>query len=286
MTLAMVSVVLMTAGIIGWFNFRNIEQVVLPRALSAMQAQARLLAFELESAARVARADALGFQASDGVARIVHASLAPAGSPEQDSLPDLRARLAGRFTGELRAKPNYSEFRLFDSQGQELIRVDRSGPDGTIRVVPPDRLQHKGEREYFRRVIALPPGGVDIAPIALQQDDGRIVLPQIPVVHASAPVYSADGRLFGAVVINLDLREIFDRIRRNAGEGEVYLTNDAGDYLVHPDRGREFGFEFATPYRLSDDFPSLAARLRGCESFVAFFRGVAEHGLDVIRCGG
>ncbi|HMK79043.1 MAG TPA: ATP-binding protein [Xanthobacteraceae bacterium] len=261
MTLAMVSIVLMTASIIGWLNYRNIEQVVLPRALVSMQARAKLLAFELAAAARVARADALGFQASDGVARIVHASLAPAGSAEHESLGDLHARLAGRFAGELRAKPGYAEFRLLGSEGRELLRVDRSGPDGSIRIVPTSELQPKGERDYFQRAMALPPGGVDISPIALQQDYGHIVLPQVPVLHASAPVHSADGRLFGVVVINVDLREVFEHIRQSAGEGTVYLVNEAGDYLIHPDRSREFGFEFAKRYQLRDDFPSLAAAL-------------------------
>ena len=87
----------------------------------------------------------------------------------------------------------------------------------------------------------------------------QVVTP--PVIRASAPIHGLDGRRFGAVVIDVDLSEIFDHIRQNAGEGSVYLVNEAGDYLIHPDRSREFGFEFAQPYRLRDDFPSLAAAL-------------------------
>src|SRR5262249_24528727 len=41
----------------------------------------------------------------------------------------------------------------------------------------------------------------------------------------------------------------------------AYLVNEAGDYLIHPDRSREFGFEFARRYQLSDDFPMLATVL-------------------------
>src|SRR5262249_38289083 len=119
----------------------------------------------------------------------------------------------------------------------------------------------KGEREYFRRALALPPGSVDISPVELKQDNGRIVLPPMPVVRASAPIHRADGKPFGAIVINVDLREVFDSIRSHAGDGIAYLVNEAGDYLIHPDRSREFGFEFAKRYRLSDDFPTLAADL-------------------------
>src|SRR5205823_2105403 len=41
-----------------------------------------------------------------------------------------------------------------------------------------------------------------------------------------------------------------------------YMVNEAGDYLVHPDRNREFGFERGKPDRIQDDFPEFAAVLR------------------------
>src|SRR5581483_2625275 len=72
MMLAMVSLVLVTASIIGWLNIGNIESVVLPRALGALQAQANLMAFELEASVRSARSDALGFRSAvavDGMMR-------------------------------------------------------------------------------------------------------------------------------------------------------------------------------------------------------------------------
>src|SRR5258708_8285254 len=43
--------------------------------------------------------------------------------------------------------------------------------------------------------------------------------------------------------------------------GQSYVVNDQGDYLVHPDPQREFGFEFAKPSRIQDDFPDLAGIL-------------------------
>jgi PAS domain S-box-containing protein len=264
MILAMVSLVLMTTSIIGWLNLRNVESVVLPRALGALQAQTNLLALEFEAAVRGARADALGFRSAVAIEGMIRAGKSGGTNPvDGTTAAQWRDRLAGRFVAELGAKPFYSEFRIIGiaDGGREILRVDRLGPDGTARVVPLDGLQAQGAREFFNRAIELPPGSVDISPVGLRQDYGRIVLPQIPVIRASAPIHGLDGRLFGAVVINVDLREIFDRIRQNAGEGSVYLVNEAGDYLIHPDRSREFGFEFAQPYRLRDDFPSLAATL-------------------------
>src|SRR6267154_1289201 len=128
---------------------------------------------------RNARADVLGFRASDGIARIVQASLAPAGSADRAALPELRARFASRLTGELAAKPNYAQFRVIGvaDGGREIVRVDRSGPGGAIRVVPDAELQAKGDRGYVQHAIALPPGEVDISPVELNREQGAIETP-------------------------------------------------------------------------------------------------------------
>jgi len=157
MMLAMVSLVLMTTSIIGWLNLRNIKSVVLPRALGALQSQANLLAIELEAAVRGAAPMHSGFKRR-------RRSPASSGEPvpgdltHVKQLPDLRARLAGRFHrgAECEAKL----FRISHHRGRgwwrEIIRVDRMGPGGTTRVVEPHDLQTQGEREFFKRAIELP----------------------------------------------------------------------------------------------------------------------------------
>ena len=262
--LAMVALVLMSGTIIGIFTYRNVETLVLPRALARIDADARLLALELEASVRGARADVIGFRASDGIARIVQASLAPAGSADRAALPELRARFAARLIGELAAKPNYAQFRIIGiaDGGREIVRVDRSGPGGAVRVVPDAELQAKGDRGYVQRAIALPPGEVDISPVELNQEQGVIETPHMPVIRASTALQAPDGQPFGIVVINVDLRAAFARIRAAApSDAIVYLVNERGDYLVHPDPRREFGFEFGKPQRLQDDFPSIAGIL-------------------------
>jgi hypothetical protein len=56
------------------------------------------------------------------------------------------ANLLTRLVVELGPKPAYSQFRLIgiDDGGRELVRVDRSGPNGAVRVVPDAELQRKG----------------------------------------------------------------------------------------------------------------------------------------------
>lgn len=44
--------------------------------------------------------------------------------------------------------------------GGEIVRVDRSGPGGAVRIVPAAELQQKGDRGYFRDALAPPVNGV------------------------------------------------------------------------------------------------------------------------------
>jgi PAS domain S-box-containing protein len=57
------------------------------------------------------------------------------------------------------------------------------------------------------------------------------------------------------------MRRAFDRIRASAWPGEtIYVVNQQGDYLIHPDRSREFGLLLGKPNDWKADFPHLASQ--------------------------
>src|SRR5439155_1041462 len=59
------------------------------------------------------------------------------------------------------------------------------------------------------------------------------------------------------------LRPVFDRIRGAARQGShIYVVNDSGDYLLHSEPDREFGFQLGSPARLQDEYPGLMEMLR------------------------
>src|SRR5207253_2612236 len=84
--------------------------------------------------------------------------------------------LGVRLTAELNAKPDYYQARFIGiaDGGREIVRVDRSAPGGTIRVVADAELQQKGDRDYFQHTIRLHPGEVDISPMELNEEHGVI----------------------------------------------------------------------------------------------------------------
>jgi HAMP domain-containing protein len=263
LTVAMVALVGVTATTVGLFTYRNISAIVLPRALDRVDTQARVIATTLEASVRGARADVIGFRSAVAVDGIVRASVAGGVHPvDGTSVAQWRNRLASRFVAELTAKPSYAQFRIIGvaDGGREILRVDRSGPGGDIRVVPETELQRTGDRDYFKRTIRLPAGGIYVSPVDLNKEHGVIEIPHVPTLRAAAPLLAPDGMPFGIVIINVDLRSIFAHIRSLVpGEGSVYLVNERGDYLLHPDSNREFGFELRSPVRVQDQFPDFAA---------------------------
>jgi PAS domain S-box-containing protein len=258
---AMIALVVLTAMAVGLLTYRNVEQVVQPRGLDRIDLQAELIAQRLEAAVAGVRGDVLGFRSAVAIEGMMRARLAGGVSPVDGiSFAQWRERMAARFVAELTAKPLITQFRVIgvEDGGRELLRVDRSGPAGAIRVVPDAELQAKEERPYFRAAVRLPDGQVHVSEVELNQDGGAIETPHMPVLRAATPIYTPERRPFGIVIINLDLRPVLDEVRQARADGSVFLVNARGDYLVHPDRTREFGFEFGRPSRLQDDFAELA----------------------------
>src|SRR5216684_4360261 len=101
LAIAMILLVAIAVTAVGWLSYRSLEQGFLPRVLDRIETHSRLVAADLQSHVRGARAQ------------------------------------AGLW-----------EFWLLGEQGgtRESRRVDRSGPNGEVRVVPDAELQRKGDR--------------------------------------------------------------------------------------------------------------------------------------------
>ena len=214
LTLAMVALVLFTTAATGILGYRNLLSVALPRSLERLGGHVQLLATELEAVVRGARADVLAF----AVDAMVEGSSGEIADRSSVFAAVERRRLASRFSAELTAKPWYDELRIIADDQREIVRADRSGPGGAIRSVPEAELQSAGDREYFQKTIGLAAGDVYISPIDLKETQGVIATPRIPTMRVAAPLFAPDGRRFGIVVANLDLRPVFDRIRGAARE--------------------------------------------------------------------
>ena len=267
--LAMVALVMVTAGAVGWLAYQNIEAVVLSRAQARLGMQADLTASRLDSAVGNIRADVLGFRSAVALDGILRASLAGGTHPvDGTSFEVWRDRMASRFVAELQAKPLYSQFRIIGAAdgGRELLRVDRSGPGAAIRIVPDAELGRKGGRPYFRETAKLAEGEVYVSPVDLNRENGEVEIPHVPTLRAATPIYGPGGELFGIVIINLNLGPVFAALRSDLPSmNKVFISNENGDYILHTDPALDFGFELGTPRNIRDDLPGLGDALQRSE---------------------
>jgi PAS domain S-box-containing protein len=270
LAIAMILLVAVTVSAVGWLSYRALEHALLPRILDRIEAHAKLVASDLQAYLRGARADVSTFPAHAAARGIVTAHFNGGIDPvDHISEAAWRARLATRLVADLEAKPSYTQYRLIgiEDGGREVLRVDRSGPNGAIRIVPDFELQQKGDQPYFKETVKLPADEIYVSPVDLNQEHGALEVPHIPTIRVAAPVYAPGGKLYGLVIINVDLRAVLDKIRAAARENErVYLVDAKGDYLVDPNRIGEFASDVGGSRNWQDDFPYFASLIGSTEA--------------------
>jgi PAS domain S-box-containing protein len=265
LAVAMIALVAIAVTAVGWLSYHSLEQALLPRVLDRIETHSRLVAADLQSQARGARADVAAFRSAAALNGLIRARL-NGGIDPVDGLSEKtwHDRIAERLLAELEAKPAYAQFRIIgiENGGRELVRVDRSGPNGAIRLVPEGELQRKGDRAYFRDTLSLRPNEIYVSALDLNQEKGVIETPYVPTLRVSTRLLAPDGKPFGIVIVNVDMRPAFDRVRASVrAGGQIYVVNKSGDYLVHPDTTREFGSQLGRPTDWQSDFPELASSL-------------------------
>ena len=154
----------------------------------------------------------------------------------------VRPRIAAEYLAICRERRIYDQIRLLDAGGNELVRVDFR--HGHPAVVPPEGLQAKGQRYYFRDTFELAAGEIFVSPFDLNIEQGQIEIPFKPMIRFGSPVFDRGGRKRGVVILNYLGDHLIRTLRDTArgGAGAVMLVNPEGYWLCSPDAGDEWGF--------------------------------------------
>ncbi|MGC2776821.1 MAG: PAS domain S-box protein [Bradyrhizobium sp.] len=279
LAIAMILLVAIAVFAVGWLGYRSLEQALLPRALDRIEAHSRLMANELENYVGSARNDLAGYRASPNLATLIR-TLKTGGLDPREGLPaqSWRERVAMRYFAELQAKQTYAMIRLvgIENNNRELVRVDRLGPGDSVRIVPENELITRGERNYIKETLRLAPGEIRVSPVIL---DGNTTDPKtgVPMLCVGTPVFSPDGKPFGLLMVDLDMRPVFAHLRIAARPGaQLYVVNARGDYLFHPESDREFASKRGRSTRWQDDFPTLAGATGSTRGFARILHDERE----------
>ncbi|MFA7382935.1 MAG: diguanylate cyclase [Desulfurivibrionaceae bacterium] len=141
--------------------------------------------------------------------------------------------LASRFEALARFKPDYRQIRYLDETGMERLRVDSSPETGVIRILD-TALQDKAGRDYFLEAVGLADRSVRLSRLDLNIEHGKIETPFNPMLRFSSPVFDADGKQRGVIVINLGVDRLLGRLERNTApeSGRLMLLNTRGSWLA------------------------------------------------------
>ncbi|WP_027854302.1 sensor histidine kinase [Marinobacterium litorale] len=158
--------------------------------------------------------------------------------------------------------PLISQIRWLDDQGQEQVRVDFD--QGKARVADREELQSKQHRYYVTRGFAQEPDSVYLSPIDLNKEHGLIEIPLVPTLRATLRTSPSDRQHDGLLVINLDLRPLFDALRtRHSAESRLELLGPKGYWLLADDENEPWGQILDNPEStLAKQAPQLWQRIQ------------------------
>ena len=169
------------------------------------------------------------------------------------TLNDIKLSLEKTFTSLLSHNSAYFNVRLIHKDGQELL-VAVKNKNGEIYLKNDQELQDKSKRQYFQKAISLKPHEVFISKINLNREHGLIEIPHVPTIRVAHPIYFKD-KIFAVVIINANIYSLFSPLKNmHDPSKKIYIANQDGYYLYHPDPSKTFGFDLNRDYKITNDF--------------------------------
>ena len=146
------------------------------------------------------------------------------------------------FATLVATRGDYSQARLIDSHGMEVLRVNRTAQG--VHIVPVAKLQDKSLRPYVTATAHLASGVFYVSPLDLNIEHGVVVKPYDRTLRIGAPVFADDGTRVGMIMINLDGNRLLAQFMDDArlAQGSMWLVDRDGNWLIGPDPNREWRF--------------------------------------------
>jgi len=237
--------VILTAAIIGWVMLNKSQDILTEHELTDYRDEGYSIGLRLLASISTLREDVLTLGGLPQVRGIMRAQRNGDGVDfvTGQSDQELREELADAFEKAMQGKP-YDQVRLIGAAngGKELLRLDVT--NGKLeRHLDPDYRQ--ADEEFFQETKKLDTQQVYLSKIKLQSEDldGQLHIekPFLPVMQASMPVVDAEKNFIGVIVINMN----FGELARNTQSSRllIYLTDENGNYLIHPDEDKEYVFD-------------------------------------------
>jgi len=143
-----------------------------------------------------------------------------------------------------RRKKLYDQIRFLDDIGMEKARVNFNA--GHPAIVPPERLQNKGKRYYFKDAFFLNQEEIFVSPLDLNIEQGQIERPLKPMIRFGTPIFDKTGHKRGIVLLNYLGTRLLKKLADRAANAssDIMLLNKKGYWLKSPVLEDEWGFMY------------------------------------------
>ncbi|TDU31322.1 GAF domain-containing protein [Panacagrimonas perspica] len=198
---------------------------------------------------------------TDAVVDLRVISSAPAIRDFDPGQPQSRANAEALFASYVREDWAYDQLRLLDSKGMERVRVNRA-PEGA-QAIPVEALQDKSGRGDAVETLNLLARQTWVSRMELNIEHDVVEVPHRPVLRLAMRVSAGQQHVDYALVASLRGAVVLKGLRDfvSTSEGEVWLLDIDGYWLMHPDPRMAWGRQLDPSRNVKQRLPALAAEL-------------------------
>ena len=261
-SLSAVVLVLVSVGVVGGLFYNKTTDLLVQHALENIAAEISETGSQLQTHIDHQRRDTLFIARTPPIQGMLRALKNNNYDKKgKSTYRQWEKRVQEIFIAILKSKPSYLQIRFLDQNGQELVDVHHELKKDEYHIHSKNGLQDKSNSIYVKETLKLAVGSIYLSEINLNREHGEVSKPHTEVLRSATPVYDEQtGKLSGLVVVNVEIGSELRNIQKNIQDknSEIFITNDHGGYLLHPDKTKAYGFDLGKRFRIQEDFPPLA----------------------------
>lgn len=256
--------------ILGWYGYQNAKSAYQESALDLAKGYSNEITVHIKDFLQLSRND-LNFIAND-YAMHRHSYWLDIG--EEEKREQYHQIVANTLRGFAITYDYNYKIRLIENNGREHIKIQRDAATNNVFIAKDNELLDQSNRDFFINTMQLNKGEIFFSELNLTIENGKVVIPYIPVVRLATPLIADNKIRYGVIVVNVYAEYFFKYIQdaNNNKQGRVfYLISSNGDYLYHPDTNKRFGSQLKHTASFKQDFPDLITQFATKDNGITFY---------------
>ena len=170
------------------------------------------------------------------------------------------------FINSMKNNHNFFQFRFIDTEGNEIIRVQKKKNSNEVFIVKEENLQNKADRYYFTETLNNRIEQYWYSNFDLNVEREKIEKPLRPTLRVSKNVFYK-GVHYGLLIVNVEMQDLLTYIGKN-NTFDTYLIDNEGYFILNPDGSKNWSRYLDSKKTLFTEFPELTETAFNSNHFV------------------